>query len=330
MFKKFLGNESGQSMILVALMLTVILGFGALAIDVGYMTIQKSSLQNAADSAALAGAMMVPKYYDESEEGQVYSYVENYAEENFKEDATSTISQSINRDDRTIEVTITQQVPKFLAGIFDVDGEIPNKIMRVKAKAKFIAHWEGEALPFVNVNDLYTEGEDTTITVWEDEKVGYFESIEKQDQVEDNYHPSIDPNDVYIKVLDYEDGIKLTPGVDNSIKSAIEALVYKANTNVVDVGKTLYVFSLKNQVITDEKYFGVSEDGKTVTSKNDTIAYEDLVLLKVELNNYYKNLNNEEEARLVFRVVEEYDISNGEFPVDYVSSHAKTSSTLIE
>ena len=43
MFKKFLGNESGQSMILVALMLTVILGFGALAIDIGYMTIQKSS-----------------------------------------------------------------------------------------------------------------------------------------------------------------------------------------------------------------------------------------------------------------------------------------------
>ncbi len=52
MFKK----EGGQAIVLIALMLVVLLGFVALAIDGGNAYTQKREAQNAADAAALAGA----------------------------------------------------------------------------------------------------------------------------------------------------------------------------------------------------------------------------------------------------------------------------------
>lgn len=53
----FLRNQSGAAAVAVALMLTVMLGFGALVIDVGYMFHEKQRLQMAADASALAAAV---------------------------------------------------------------------------------------------------------------------------------------------------------------------------------------------------------------------------------------------------------------------------------
>lgn len=49
-------GESGQTLILVAVLLIVLLGFTALAIDVGSLYGERRIMQNAADGAALAGA----------------------------------------------------------------------------------------------------------------------------------------------------------------------------------------------------------------------------------------------------------------------------------
>ncbi len=57
MFKSFIKNEKGSIIVLVAISMTVLLGFSALAVDYGSMTNQRSLLQNAADAAALAGAI---------------------------------------------------------------------------------------------------------------------------------------------------------------------------------------------------------------------------------------------------------------------------------
>jgi hypothetical protein len=46
----------GQALVTMALALVALMGFGALAIDVGMMFLAKNELQNAADAAALAGA----------------------------------------------------------------------------------------------------------------------------------------------------------------------------------------------------------------------------------------------------------------------------------
>lgn len=49
-------RQRGNIILLTALMLPVLLGFTALAIDVGYLFVVRNELQNAADAAAMAGA----------------------------------------------------------------------------------------------------------------------------------------------------------------------------------------------------------------------------------------------------------------------------------
>lgn len=57
MFMKRFKNESGQAVIVVALCMTVLLGFMALAMDVGLLFKAKRNMQAAADAAAIAGAL---------------------------------------------------------------------------------------------------------------------------------------------------------------------------------------------------------------------------------------------------------------------------------
>lgn len=53
-------NESGNVIIIVALLMVVILGFAALVIDLGMVSYTQTRLQNAADAAALAGVRNLP------------------------------------------------------------------------------------------------------------------------------------------------------------------------------------------------------------------------------------------------------------------------------
>lgn len=55
-WRHFKRDESGVTIVIIALILPVLLGFAGLAIDVGYIMVVKNELQNAADAAALAGA----------------------------------------------------------------------------------------------------------------------------------------------------------------------------------------------------------------------------------------------------------------------------------
>lgn len=53
-------EERGTVLVLVAAMMTVILGFAALATDVGALALERNRLQNACDAAALAAARELP------------------------------------------------------------------------------------------------------------------------------------------------------------------------------------------------------------------------------------------------------------------------------
>ena len=53
-------NEQGQIVVLLGLLMTVLMGFTAMAVDVGSMASDKSGLQNAADAMALAAAQDLP------------------------------------------------------------------------------------------------------------------------------------------------------------------------------------------------------------------------------------------------------------------------------
>jgi Flp pilus assembly protein TadG len=58
-FKRILKDEKGVSMIMVAIAIVVIFGFAVAAIDLSMIQLAKTQLQNAADAAALAGAMVL-------------------------------------------------------------------------------------------------------------------------------------------------------------------------------------------------------------------------------------------------------------------------------
>lgn len=53
------GNNRGIAVIYIALLIVPLVAFAGLAIDIGYMYVAKSQLQNAADAAALAGAAVL-------------------------------------------------------------------------------------------------------------------------------------------------------------------------------------------------------------------------------------------------------------------------------
>ncbi len=57
----FLRDESGQSLIIFALTITLLLGFLAVVVNIGLYSYKKQMLQNAADAAALAGAQELPQ-----------------------------------------------------------------------------------------------------------------------------------------------------------------------------------------------------------------------------------------------------------------------------
>lgn len=58
-----LRNQNGVTAVLVAIVLAMLLGFTALAVDVGYMYSTRNELQNVADAAALAGAGELGRIY---------------------------------------------------------------------------------------------------------------------------------------------------------------------------------------------------------------------------------------------------------------------------
>lgn len=63
---RHVGNRQGIAAIYVALILLVLVAFVGLAIDIGYMYVTKSQLQNAADAAALAGSTKLTGETDSS------------------------------------------------------------------------------------------------------------------------------------------------------------------------------------------------------------------------------------------------------------------------
>jgi hypothetical protein len=63
-FKKRLKDESGVTAILVALLLTMFIGFSAMAVDVGHIMVTRNELQNIADSTSLAAARWIGDQYE--------------------------------------------------------------------------------------------------------------------------------------------------------------------------------------------------------------------------------------------------------------------------
>ncbi len=98
---KYLKKENGQSLVLFALMIVIFLGFSALVIDIGMITVSKAEIQNAADSAALAGAMELP---DNPSQARIIA--EEYISANTKPGDSANVT--IGDDNKSITVSVSR------------------------------------------------------------------------------------------------------------------------------------------------------------------------------------------------------------------------------
>lgn len=69
-------NKRGSSMVLMAAIMTVLIGFCALVVDIGTVVIERQRFQNALDAAALAGAFELPDM------GEARAYALQYIDRN--------------------------------------------------------------------------------------------------------------------------------------------------------------------------------------------------------------------------------------------------------
>jgi len=80
-------KEHGQSIVIIAVALIVLLIFGAFAVDLSFAYFQRRSMQNAADAAALAGARALGAYQSDPTapsmtNGDLYLIIQEYAARN--------------------------------------------------------------------------------------------------------------------------------------------------------------------------------------------------------------------------------------------------------
>lgn len=108
-FKK----ENGQSFVLFSILMVVFLGFSALVMDIGMTTVSKAEIQNAADSAALAGAMELP-----DNPSQAITVAREYAALNGKPGDFTDVT--VGDDNNSITVTIRRNSSTAFAKIFGV------------------------------------------------------------------------------------------------------------------------------------------------------------------------------------------------------------------
>lgn len=108
--RRRLAAESGQSVVMTLVFLTVLVGATALTIDFGAWYRQQRQAQATADAAALAGAQALP-----TDQSQALSLAEQYAAANGGGVAAGDISFP---GDDTIAVKATRTSPSFFARIF--------------------------------------------------------------------------------------------------------------------------------------------------------------------------------------------------------------------
>jgi len=151
-----------------------------------------------------------------------------------------------------LKVTCTRTVHNSFMSLFG----FPNSTVSAFAVAEN-SGWAGDALPFINLDGYpSTEGED--LEAWNKVGPGDKERISNDDLI-------VSPNRIQVEYLD---GITFKKGkVMSQIKNPLQ--------NIVGVGKTVYLFSVKNTEVDNYKKKAAKE-----LKNGDIIPLSDIVLLE--------------------------------------------------
>jgi Flp pilus assembly protein TadG len=123
---KFLKDETGISVVITALVMTVLLTFAALTVDIGAAYVKASEAQNAADAIALSVGNYLPLNLDDEAaiskaKAAAYEYAEKNGAKNFNADNVS-FGDVQNGKYRSVSVSVDKQSSTSFARIIGVDN----------------------------------------------------------------------------------------------------------------------------------------------------------------------------------------------------------------
>jgi Flp pilus assembly protein TadG len=289
------------------LLLSVLLGFSALVVDVGLLYAEKAKLQNAADAAALAGAQALPDTAAAKEVAQLYADSNGFTIS--LEDAEA----PYDLDDTKIRVDVSSTVPYIFANFLNLVGEGTQVTASAVAQNN---QWNGEALPLVNTGSVYNS---ESIILRTNKSPG------DKSQIFDFYQKTSSSGKVSYYVR-YSDGVIIDQGngntksnIDSSSLNTVIADIFK-NTKV---GDKFYLLSIKSSIIDDFMNNDLAitvtdKDGssQTRTKKNGGLKSGDILdesmLVLLEVDYVGRKTSNNTDIELNF--INEYDIFNGVYP----------------
>jgi len=152
LLRKIIYKKEGQSLIMTAVLMVALLGCTALAVDMGSLFLSKANLQNAADSAALAGASELP-----DDPNKAIAVAQNYlTKNNVPEDHASI---TIGEANKSITVVINAAQSMFFAkalGINSSDITVDaTASIGVAASVPWIVPFVIPKPPAFNYNEVY-------------------------------------------------------------------------------------------------------------------------------------------------------------------------------
>lgn len=113
--KSMIQDESGQILILFAILLTVMLASVGLVVDIGYFYVEKQKMQNSVDASALGGAQEL--IHNQTKAEQV---AKDIAEKNGLTRSKVTVTKDTTKN--SVKVNYAEKVQPFFLQIFGVDN----------------------------------------------------------------------------------------------------------------------------------------------------------------------------------------------------------------
>jgi Putative Flp pilus-assembly TadE/G-like len=110
-------KQSGQIVVIFALMLTMLIGLVGIAIDTTYAWRESLRVQRASDAAALAGAVYMPGNFNITTPNASTTAIAEAAKNGF----STGVTPSRANNPRELDVRVTTQVPTFFSRIFGIN-----------------------------------------------------------------------------------------------------------------------------------------------------------------------------------------------------------------
>jgi Flp pilus assembly protein TadG len=170
--KKMFYEEKGQSLVLVAVFLIILIAFTGLAIDGGRLYIAKAKLQKAVDAGALAGAdVMVNALktsgnynYSDSMGGAESIANTNYSKSNSISQSDISYNATFPGNTNVIQVNGQETVPLMLMPVLGLNSSTVSAVAQVKV-GKLNSLGTGVVIPIgIQLNQSLTFGSEWSLT----------------------------------------------------------------------------------------------------------------------------------------------------------------------